>query len=144
VSKKKRKPSEPRGKPGPKPTQLNWDEFDKLCAIQATLREIAGWFEVSEDTIARVVQRDKGIEFAVYSGQKRGPGKISLRRKQYEVAMKGNVGMLIWLGKQWLDQTEKSHSTGDDGDITLNVNLGGTEPKSADQPQPPGTDPTPA
>ena len=30
--------------------------------------------------------------------------KIQLREKQWEVAMEGNVQMLIWLGKQYLGQ----------------------------------------
>ena len=41
----------------------------------------------------------------------------SLRRKQLELAMKGNVGMLVWLGKQWLHQKDKheiEHSGGID------------------------------
>jgi hypothetical protein len=33
--------------------------------------------------------------------------QASLRRKQYEIAMKGNVSMLIWLGKNILNQAEK-------------------------------------
>lgn len=37
----------------------------------------------------------------------------SLRRKQYEVAMNGNVAMLIWLGKQYLGQTEKIEQYGE-------------------------------
>ena len=42
---------------------------------------------------------------------------ISLRRKQYQIAMKGNITMLVWLGKQNLGQTERSsieHSGGVD------------------------------
>jgi hypothetical protein len=31
----------------------------------------------------------------------------SLRRKQLEVALGGNIAMLIWLGKQFLGQTDK-------------------------------------
>lgn len=38
--------------------------------------------------------------------------KVSLRRKQHEVAMKGNVGMLVWLGKQLLGQTDKQEISG--------------------------------
>ncbi len=34
--------------------------------------------------------------------------KIPLRRQQIETAKKGNVSMLIWLGKQLLDQSDKS------------------------------------
>jgi hypothetical protein len=37
----------------------------------------------------------------------RQTGKMSLKRKQWEVAMGGNVTMLIWLGKQNLGQTDK-------------------------------------
>ena len=33
--------------------------------------------------------------------------KKALEEKQYEVAMEGNVQMLIWLGKQHLGQSEK-------------------------------------
>jgi hypothetical protein len=33
--------------------------------------------------------------------------KCSLRRKQYQMAMAGNVTMLIWLGKQFLGQRDK-------------------------------------
>lgn len=90
--------------------ELNWDEFDKLCGIHATRRELAGWFEVSEDTIERRCQEEFGMSFASYVEQRQSPGKISLRRKQYEVAMSGNVSMLIWLGKQYLGQKDNLES----------------------------------
>jgi len=32
---------------------------------------------------------------------------IELRQKQFEMAMNGDVRMLIWLGKQYLGQSEK-------------------------------------
>ena len=40
--------------------------------------------------------------------------KIELRQKQWEVAMEGNVQMLIWLGKQVLGQTEQPPLMEDD------------------------------
>lgn len=33
-----------------------------------------------------------------------------LQAKQFKDAMKGNATLLIWLGKQWLNQTDKSES----------------------------------
>ena len=33
--------------------------------------------------------------------------KIALKKKQFDMAMKGNVPMLIWLGKQYLGQMDK-------------------------------------
>ncbi len=86
--------------------EIAWPEFDKLCSIQCTLREIAAYFDCSEDTIERACKRDKKLGFAEYYGQKAGIGKISLRRKQFEVAMSGDKTMLIWLGKQLLGQAE--------------------------------------
>lgn len=91
--------------------EINWFEFDKLCAIQCSLREIAGWFDCSEDTIERRVKETHDVTFAEYFDQKRGKGKIALRRKQYDVAMNGNVSMLIWLGKQYLDQSDKQETS---------------------------------
>ena len=32
--------------------------------------------------------------------------KLALRKKQFDVAMQGNVQMLIWLGKQYLEQSD--------------------------------------
>ena len=32
---------------------------------------------------------------------------VELRKKQFEMAMDGNVQMLIWLGKQYLGQSDK-------------------------------------
>lgn len=90
--------------------EINWEEFDKLCALQCTLNEIASWFDCSEDTIERRVKEKWGIKFAEYYAQKRGKGKISLRRKQFETAMAGNVTMLIWLGKQMLNQRDKQEA----------------------------------
>jgi len=94
-------------KRGPKLIQLDWEEFDKLCAMQATLEEIASWFDCSADTIERAVKRDQGMKFAEYFAQKSGKGKISLRRVQWQLALKGNVAMVIFLGKNYLGQSDK-------------------------------------
>jgi hypothetical protein len=69
------------------------------------MREIAAYFGVSEDTISR--------NYADCVKQGRTLMRGSLRNKQYEIAMRGNPQMLIWLGKQELDQTDKQELTGD-------------------------------
>ena len=87
--------------------KIDWDQFDKLAALQCTLKDIAGWFNCSEDTIELACKREKKMRFTEYYNKKRSSGLVSLRRKQYEKAMEGNVVMLIWLGKQYLGQSEK-------------------------------------
>jgi hypothetical protein len=90
--------------------EIDWAEFDKLCAIHCTLREIAGWFDCSEDTIELRVKEKYGVTFTEHYSKRNSAGKVSLRRKQYQVAMGGNTALLIWLGKQYLGQTDKNES----------------------------------
>lgn len=87
--------------------EIDKEAFEKLCAIMCTQVDIAGFFDVSVDTIERFCQRTYKATFAEIYKSKSAFGKVSLRRKQYEVAMSGNVPLLIWLGKQHLGQTEK-------------------------------------
>lgn len=87
--------------------EIDWDEFEKLCGLQCTQEEIAGWFDCSVDTIDRRVKEKHGVSFAEVFKLKSGKGKISLRRKQMSVAMAGNPTMLIFLGKQYLGQSDK-------------------------------------
>jgi hypothetical protein len=111
-------------KRGPKPIQINWEEFDKLCALHCTLEEFACYFDCSVDTIENKVKEAHGVKFSEYFNLKKGAGKVSLRRKQFQVAMKGNPTMLLWLGKQWLDQKDKQElSTAEDKPIQLNYSL---------------------
>jgi IS30 family transposase len=83
------------------------EEVEKLAAMFCSLEEIASFFNVNTSTIQR--------RFAQAIGRGRNKGKISLKRKQYLVAMDGNVQMLIWLGKQHLDQKDKKEVSAEDG-----------------------------
>lgn len=81
-------------------------QFEKLCAIQCTLPELAGFFDCSEDTIERWCKREYKMTFAEVFKRKSVDGKISLRRTQFRMAEKSTV-MAIWLGKQYLGQSDK-------------------------------------
>jgi len=87
--------------------KIDWDQFDKLAAIHCTKAEIADFFDISEATLDRRVKEEYGITFEAHRKRKASAGRRSLRRKQYEAAMAGNTGMMVWLGKQWLGQAEK-------------------------------------
>ena len=86
--------------------EIDKEQFEKLCSIQCTLIEIAGYFNCSEDTIEKWCKREYKKNFTDVFKQKRGVGKISLRRSQFRMA-ETNPTMAIWLGKQYLGQTEK-------------------------------------
>ena len=93
--------------------------LQSLCKIQCTLEEVASALDVSEDTIGRHIKKEYGMTFADYYKKHSVGGKISLRRIQFNLA-KNNVSMAIWLGKQWLGQTDQK-------EITMNNPLEGIE-----------------
>lgn len=96
--------------------EIDWVQFDKLCSIQATEEEIADWFNCTVDTIDNHCKREYKIGFSEYYKKNSCKGKISLRRKQVEVALSGNVSMLIWLGKNILKQKDTETDTSSKGE----------------------------
>ena len=85
--------------------EIDLEQFKKLCGLQCTLAEIAGFFDCSEDTIEnwckRELQRGFSDAFKEYSAS----GKISLRRNQFRLAEK-SASMAIFLGKNYLGQRD--------------------------------------
>ena len=99
--------------------EIDKSQFEKLCSIQCTENEIAGYFNCSVDTIERWCRREYKEGFADIYSKKRGIGKISLRRAQFRMA-ETNPTMAIWLGKQYLGQAERQEiavSVNDDDTI---------------------------
>ena len=85
---------------------IDWDMVKKLCGIHCTGEEIASVVDVHYDTLNNRCNEEYGINFSEYYKKASATGKTSLRRKQYEVAMKGNTTMLVWLGKNILGQRD--------------------------------------
>lgn len=75
----------------------------ELAKIHATMKEIAAACDCSVDTLER--------NFADLIHKGKDEGRITLRRMQWNAAQRGNVTMMLWLGKQILDQTEKVTQT---------------------------------
>ena len=92
---------------GRKMIELDFEEIDKLLELQCTLKEIAAWCRCSEDTIEKATKRQQGMSFREYSDERRQAGLQSLRRAQWQKAVdKQDTTMLIWLGKQYLNQKD--------------------------------------
>jgi AraC-like DNA-binding protein len=87
---------------------VDFETIDKLMAIQCTGEEIASVLNVSYDTLEKRIKEEYGLSFTEYFSQKSGVGRASLRRRQFQLAESGNPTMLVWLGKQWLNQKDRS------------------------------------
>ena len=79
--------------------EIDANEVYKLAQLGCPNTEIAAWFGCDQETISRRFrdELDKG----------RSNLRMSLRKWQIEAAKRGNVAMMIWLGKQMLGQSEK-------------------------------------
>jgi hypothetical protein len=80
--------------------EIDLDMVKRLAGIQCTMTEIAAVMDIGLSTLS--TRKDflevykKGLE----------NGKASLRRIQFHLAEK-SAGMAIWLGKQYLGQSDK-------------------------------------
>ena len=90
---------------GRKYKEIDQRQFENLCGLQCTEREILDWFDVSDKTLNAWCKRTYGKNFSEVFRQKRGKGKISLRRAQWQIAEK-NASMAIFLGKNYLSQSD--------------------------------------
>lgn len=85
--------------------QIDRVQFEKLCGLQCTLAEIAGFFDCSEDTIERWCKRELESSFAEAFKRYSAGGKLTLRRNQFRLSEK-SAAMAIWLGKNYLGQRD--------------------------------------
>ena len=79
---------------------INPKEVEKLSSYGLTNTEIADFFGCSKDLISKSYSTNITKGKAVL--------KKKLRKAQIDGALSGNSTLLIWLGKQYLGQTEKS------------------------------------
>lgn len=81
---------------------LDLKTIDGMASVGATNVEIADFLGVSESLIRK---RCKSVLDKARSGL-----RTRLRQAQLKTALGGNPAMLIWLGKQMLDQKERTEA----------------------------------
>lgn len=92
-------------------TGLDADMADTLARLevygraQLTLERAAAFFRVSRQTLWRFMTNYPEAAEAWDRGLALGQG--DLQAKQMQMALAGNVVMLVWLGKQYLGQRDK-------------------------------------
>ena len=94
-----KKPKPPKKKVIKAKAKILGGQVKMLAQYGMNNTEIAEYYGVNESTIRR--------GYAEFLTKGRAEQKLKLRRKQFQVAMKGNIIMLIWLGKQMLGQADK-------------------------------------
>ena len=100
---------------------INKEDFEKLCGLHCTEKEICAWFGVVDKTLVAWCrdnykdENGEGMTFAQVYEIKKLRGNIALRRKQLQLAEK-SATMAIFLGKQMLGQRDYN-------DVSINANV---------------------
>lgn len=100
--------------------EIDWKLLDSILEFGARLIDCSGILDVSDDLIQKRIREKFDCTFSEYRELKMSKMRMRLLQKQYDVAMKGNVAMLIWLGKQHLNQTDKIESK-EKAEIKINI-----------------------
>lgn len=91
---------------GPPKKPINWEQFEKLCALQCTKSEICSMLDVSHTCLNDRVLDYYKEEYPIVHLKFAEQGKCSLRRNQFVLSQK-NAQMGIFLGKNWLGQKDQ-------------------------------------
>lgn len=95
-----KEPAKEKKKNGRPKKIIDYKTVEQLASIMCTQEEIASILEIS----VRTLQRD--AKFCRIYKKGLDKGRMSLRRKQFSMSDR-NATMAIWLGKQYLGQTDK-------------------------------------
>jgi hypothetical protein len=121
---------------------FNWDSVDALISMRATEKYIAEYLLKKEDKLgpheitAKAIQRKAklinrriqerwGMSFVQFREQKQEDWRIELTQLQRKAAREGKIAMQIWLGKQDLEQRDKSEVHETFEPLILNMPLKG-------------------
>ena len=97
---------------------INLERVRKLSAIGMSCKSIARRLGISDAWFEQQKQKDFELEQAIILGQYEF--EEGLRATQARLALSGHPGMLIWLGKQFLGQSDKQENK---TETTVNVVL---------------------
>ena len=97
---------------------IDWKKVDFYLRAHCDGVGIAGILGVCPDTLYLACQEEHKMGFSEYSAQKKSEGKEMLRGKQFQLAVEGDKTMLIWLGKQYLDQRDKTENHNENNDVS--------------------------
>lgn len=87
--------------------KIDWLKVDVYLRAQCDGAAIARIIGIHPETLYDACKEKYKMGFSEYAAAKKSEGCEILRAKQYQAAMDGDKTMLIWLGKQYLGQSDK-------------------------------------
>jgi len=91
-----------------KKIEIDWQKVAEYLHAQCSGSAIASILGIHENTLYDRCRIDNNVEFMTFSAKKKSEGKELLRKNMFDIAMKGNVVMNIFLSKQYLGFADKT------------------------------------
>lgn len=92
--------------------QIDWLKVGYWLEAGCSGVEIAESLGIHENTLYGRCKQDLDMDFVAFKAKNKAKGMKSLKLAQYESAViDKDRGMQIWLGKQWLGQSDKTQNT---------------------------------
>ncbi len=104
------------GKAGRPQKPIDWDLVDELIEGGCAASQIAPHFHMHPNTFTDRVFQQYDMVFTEYAYFIREKGLSNLKMTQYKKALAGDTTLLIWLGKQYLGQRDRTEITGNSTD----------------------------
>jgi len=124
---KDKKPKKKKSNAGRKKVVIDWERVDKSLRAGSNGVQCAAMLGVHPDTLYNKCKEVKKMDFSAYQQIKRQEGNDLLLTTQYDIAVAGDKAMLIWLGKNRLDQSDKKEIKQQNTGSLININMkGGT------------------
>mgnify|MGYP003147217970 CR=1 FL=1 len=114
---------------GRKKLKIDWDRVDKSLIAGSNGVQVAAMLGVHPETLYDKCKEEKKVFFSDYMQQKKQEGNDILLSKQFELASEGDKMMLIWLGKNRLDQSDKKEIKQQNTGSLININMKGGQDK---------------
>jgi hypothetical protein len=96
------------------PIEIDWAKVDDFLAAGSPGAEVAGYFGIHPNTFYLKAEAHYEMSFSEVLQQKRSKGNALIRAQQFAKSIgltkKGDNMMLIWLGKNRLDQNDNDQS----------------------------------
>jgi hypothetical protein len=99
------------GKRGPKLLELDWSALDALLQFKVSLAFCADYLNISHDVIEKRIRKEYDMTFSEYHGLKMQRTGVKLQQKCLELALGGNVTLMIFALKNLAMWSDKMDTT---------------------------------
>lgn len=102
---------------------FDWVMIGKLFQVFSTIPDVVYILNTTQRELNKKCKEEFNMTIKQFQEANYSVGRSSLRRAQYQTALKGNPTLLIWMGKQYLGQKENQTNQFDQVKFSVNYDF---------------------